>query len=353
MDMKQIEGKLFTNEELESVVLQEPNRFNKPHLMVGIATSKSLTAKEKKIYNVFLKELCSKPLGDFQNNQINISYSKIAKELDIKNRTELDKAIDEFRNIDVFFEEEFKTSKAKMISGITEPKEQSENIKFSSDSLEIRFDTKLANGILQYYDLYAKLNLAEMATIKNTYALTFYEIFKRHIGTWQKKYMLISQKEIRAKMNVNEKYLETKDFNKYVIKKAIDEINSKTKFNITTTKKKVDGEQFYSFKIMHLADMNFKTFVETIKSLDIQIIYKSNKYYISQENKKKVKLIHNDISTKPISSELAEKIWNVLFLEQQKDLLEFCSKRLGHNEIEFFLDEYEKCRKSKRRNNKK
>jgi len=314
------------NKANEPVLKQELEKFNKPHILIKIALDKALTARDKKIYNIFIRELLMLNFKQFKTNAINLSITKISQLLDVSTRTELYKSIDKLRNTDITFEDDASKTFAKMISSYTRPKNN------HKDSLRISFDTDLTDTILKYGDRYAKLDLADINSLKITHSITIYELFIRSLGTYTKQKLHYTEQELRKYLHLQDKYLDIKLFNQKVVKNSIAELNKKTKLKVTYKRVKENDINIYKFHIKQELVYNFNKFKKTILSneyyQDIVFKYKNTSYTFNKDlgDNKPQYLIFNAKKDRTIERDKAEVIWSYMYELLNKDDKEFIYK---------------------------
>lgn len=330
------------NNSNESIIKQEPKKFNKPNLMIKIAQDRSLTARDKKIYNIFIRELLSLNLQEFKNNEITLSISKLSKLLGVKYRNDLYESIENLMKTMITFEDEniqkrgtFLKTRAVMISSYTRPIETlldyDENDEYSNENLIIRFDTKLTKTILRYADKYAKLDLTDINSLKVSHAITLYEIFVRSLGIRSYQKVHYTEQELRKYLHLNDKYENTSEFNRTVIKKSIDEINKKTKLSISYKREKNSNkENVYKFEVNQDYRFSFNKFKKTIIEhyRDFSFRYKNNEYIITRDldDKNAKYLIAYAQTYKTLQKEKAEEIYQFMYEILNRDSVEFVYK---------------------------
>lgn len=356
------------NKETEPIIKQELEKFNKPHILVKIALDKALTARDKKIYNIFIRELLMLNLKQFRNNEIHFSISKISKILGISTRTELYKSIDKLRNTDIAFEGCASKTFAKMISSYTRPSENNNN-EYKAENLTIRFDTKLTEIILKYADKYAKLDLNDINSLSISHSITLYEIFIRGLGTRNYQKQHYTEQELRTYLHLESKYLDIKLFNQKVVKNSINELNEKTHLTIIYKRVKEDNVNIYKFEVKQEVLYNFNKFKKTILDnacyRDITFRYKNNEYTFSKDLNDKTPqyLIINTSTHKTLYREKAEEIWIFMYellcknieefvyrfiIFKDLDLKDFSLEGFDENDNEellFFKDNYKKSKR--------
>lgn len=334
------------NDKNEAIIHQEPNRFNKPNILVRVALDKILTTKEKKIQNFFIRELLQLNQEEYKSNEINTSVSAIVKHLGVKNRSELYQCLDTLSNTTIkFIDSKDRTlTRAKVISGYTRPLctllDGLEPCNETKDNLIIRFDTYLTKVILKYSENYAKLDLNDIAKLRITHSITLYENFIKSLGKYTTQLKNISEEELRTLLNLQDKYLDTRVFTQKVIKKCTKEINEKTKIHITFLKRvKIDGMNIYKFKIEQAYKWQFNKFkkclVENFRTNSFT--FKNGEYLFTRREENNTKdlefLISNAKTYKTISSDLAQGIYQTLYQMAQENINLFIFNFVLNREI--------------------
>jgi len=321
------------NKENEPILKQEIEKFNKPHILVKIALDKALTTRDKKIYNIFIRELLMLNLKQFKTNVINLSITKISQLLGVTTRTELYKSLDKLRNTDISFDNEAIITFPKMISSYTRAKNN------QKDSLRILFDTDLTDTILKYGNRYAKLDIADINSLKITHSITLYELFIRSLGTYTNQKLHYTEQELRKYLHLQDKYLDIKLFNQKVVKNSITELNKKTKLSVTYKRVKENNVNIYKFHIKQELIYNFNKFKKTITHnkcyQDIVFKYKATSYtfYKDLEDKKPQYLIINARTYETLDKEKAEKIWTYMYKLLNKNDKEFVYKFITFRDL--------------------
>ncbi|MHA1658566.1 MAG: replication initiation protein [Promethearchaeota archaeon] len=361
------------NEKNEAIIHQEPQKINKPDVLVNIALNKALTAKDKKIYNLIIRKLLSHNYEDLLKNEIRTSISEISRDLGILNRMDIYKILDilgetTIKFLEVFEDKQFLT-KAKMISSYSRPVEtledyNDESTNISHDNLIIRFDTHLTKTILKYSEKYAKLDINDLNNLKGSHSITLYEIFIKSLKTFEFKKKNMTEQELRILLHLEDKYLDIKSFNNQVIKKSINEINSKTKLSISYKRVKQNKENIYKFEINQDYKFNFKKFKKCILEnyYNFSFFYKNNQYSFAKDldDKNAQYLIVNHKKQNTIQKEKAEEIYQFMYALLNDKILKFVQlflieKNLSKEnysisdldendleEVDLFMENYEK-----------
>jgi len=337
------------NNEDEAILKQEHGRLNKPHLLIKISQNRELTARDKKVYNIFLRELLNQNLKEIKTNEIRLSISQVSKLLGVTTRNKLYDSIENLMNTIITFEEDYTQdwskkipklmkTRAVMVSSYSRPVESlleydNEDPK-GNNNLIIRFDTRLTSKIIEHHKYYAKLDLLDLTALKVSHSLTLYELFITALGknTYQKKNL--TEEQIRGYLHLKDKYLELKEFNNKVIKKSINEINNKTKITVSYERTKENKINIYRFKINLDIKHTFNRFRATILNNDIyrnnSFKYKNVEYVLTRDidDKKAQYLITNANSYKTVKKEKAEEIWGFMYELLNKDSTEFAYRFL-------------------------
>lgn len=338
----------------EIIIYQETNKFNKPNVLIDIGVSNQLTLKEKKVYNILLRQLLDQNIEDYQTNKIKTTIIDLCRELGIKNRNEIYQLLEKLSDTKIKFDHLFEDGKVykwncKLISGFGIEKKR-------NDSVVVSFDQFLSNEILKHNDRYTKLDLVQINQLSVTHSITLYEMFRKTICNYQEQYKNFNEQELRTKLGLQDKYLDIKDFNKKVINKSIDDINMSTFLKIElleiqrpNTKKNPSDDRIYKFKIkqgevpisfskfrdnLQRLDSNKLTFKQgkRVYTLDYQLL-NDKEYDDKNKNSKKYWLNENGNT---IESKKAQKIYESLYSEFCKNTIEFIEDKLKI-EVEDFM----------------
>ena len=214
-----------------------------------------------------------------------------------------------------------------MISSYTRPKKP-----YNKENLIIGLDTRLTRTILKYGDKYAKLDLADINSLKITHSITLYELFIRSLGTYTNQKLHYTEQELRKYLHLQDKYLDIKLFNQKVIKNSIVELNQKTKLKITYKRVKDNAINIYKFHIKQELVYNFNKFKKTILNneyyRDIVFKYENTEYTFNRDldDKKPQYLIFDIKKERTLEKEKAEEIWSYIYELLNKDDKEFIYK---------------------------
>lgn len=310
-----------------SIILQEPSKLNKPHVLIKIGLSKDLNTRAKKVYNILVRKLLTHNLEEFNTNVINTNVRELSKILNTSTKNELYESLNELLDCTMTFQEKYLKEEEEeevIIDNSTKRRNQSTtSVKLVSsitrndidDNIVIRFDTYLTSKILEYSDRYAKLDLEDLNALKNTYAITLYEIFIKALATFEHKTIVMNEKDLRHFLNVKDKYEDIRDFNKCVINKAIEEINKKTKISVTCKREKIDNIHTYKFELNQNYVVSFKKFKRALELyfVDKEFTYKKNNYIILKLIDKDKYLLSSSLTMKTKLTSKAKEIYEYLY----------------------------------------
>ena len=343
----------------KSILLQEQDKFNKPNAIIKIAHSKELSAKSKKILNVFIRELLLLNKEEALNYTIRTNISKVLKQIGIRNRNDFYKHLEELYDYSLEMLSVKKTkqqfiTRTRVISAYTTPLDLID-VELS-DKLIIEFAPFFVSKVLQYSDQYSKLDLIDMSKLKGTHTITLYENFMRFLGTYNYKEVSLTESELRQLLCLEDKYKEFKRFNDLVIKKSIREINDNTSLTITVEKIKENKVNKFLFQINQEPRINFKRFKQSIINMYNQnpfsFKYKKTEYVITKDfdDPKSKSIIVNSNTYKVEKTEKVKEIYEYLFNLYKKDYKLFTYKfflykNLNLQDIEITQnhEDYEDC----------
>lgn len=350
------------NNENEAILQQEHQKLNKPNVLIKVAHSRELNTRDKKLYNILIRELLLLNLQEFKKNEITFSLSELSNKLDTSAKNTIYENLENLMNTIITFEDTKSITRAVCISSYTKPKENADN---AIKPLTIRFDTRLTTKIIENAEQYAKLDLLDLNSLKITHSITLYEIFIRSLGTYHFQRVNYTEQELRRYLNLQDKYKDIRQFNQQVIKKSIEEINSKTQLDITYKRVKINKKNVYKFELNQMPRYSFnqfkKTIIEHYKHIVFQ--YKNNEYCISRdlEDKKAKYLLVNAKTYKTLTTEKAEEIFSFMFEDFKISALKFVHKFVmfkdlniknsnieidenDYEELDFFFENYSKSR---------
>jgi len=259
-------------------LLQEPQHFNKPSKLIKQVIDTPLTLRQKKMYSYFLRELLQQ---DNKNNEIKISLQDLFDFLKTTRETYQDDLKKLQKSIITIEEDDKFITNAVLISSYTEPKNQDKKFDLFKN-LTIRFDTRLTEVLKEIYS-YAKLDLRVIRDLKITHSLTLYEIFKRRLIKKSAGKINLTEQDIRKYLNLENKYLDIKDFNKQ-LKRWVKDIEDNSQMSINYTKRKIKKVNIYYFFVSDVVLIPFNDFkkkILRIKQIENLIFtYKKRKYFL-------------------------------------------------------------------------
>lgn len=99
-----------------------------------------------------------------------------------------------------------------------------------SGKVYVKFHPKMAPYLFDLRERYTQYHLEDVLVFKNKYAIRLYEILRSYMTHYEieegvSKEISISVDEMRSMLSIDG-YTNFKDFNKYVLKRAVDEINA-------------------------------------------------------------------------------------------------------------------------------
>lgn len=310
-----------------SIILQEPSKVNKPHILVKIGLNKDLNARAKKVYNLLVRKLLTLNLEEYSTNVINTNVRELSNLLKTTSVNDLYLSLNELLECSMTFQEKYikeeeeeiiiehsnarrkniSTTSVKLVSSITRNE--------VDDNITIRFDTYLTSKILEYSDRYAKLDLEDLNALKNTYSVTLYEIFIKSLAQFEHKTIVMSEKDLRHFLNVKDKYEDIRDFNKCVINKACEEINKKAKISVTFKREKIDNKHIYKFELNQSYIVSFKKFKKALELYFVnrEFIYKKNSYMIMKILEQEKYLLCSALTMKTSTTNKTKEIYEYLY----------------------------------------
>jgi len=369
--------------EQENILNQPENVFNKPNLLIDTLNQNSLSVKATKIYFILLRDILKQNVEEFKTRNLYTSESSLVKIMGVKNRAGMKNILQEIRNYYITFIHKFRTKDGKL-----KEKEVGTGLitKFSIDkkgkqSVRVEFDDDLINEILRLYIsddekiklFYTELDLGGLMNLKSSNSIRLYEIFKYHLAGHKNQYKDFTEKEIRKKLGIENKYTSINDFNTYVIKKSLEEINKNVPLFIKlikivrpNTKDNQTDDRIYKFKVKKISSnlLSFSNFIEFIRtsnktieckyrSIDYKLYAFSDFSKLNDESKKFIGIdselfdisIKNknlwkiDKSGKNTTKLVSNSIWKLLYSEYLKNPEKFL---FNHNLTKDELDEFKK-----------
>lgn len=353
--------------------------LNKPNFSIFISTTQ-LSALQRKGLNLFLKtaEIELKTNKEVQElkkrkKELEEELESIEKEykIDYLKKDDIEKELEivnhKFRSkIASFYEFRVKVEDVIENTGTNNKNDEyirDEMLKLKELSVEIRKDLKNWGGFVffpkveregDYFifkvidDLkeqivigkgYTPLDLLEMKKLTGIYGIIFYEIMKMYDFRGNVKLEVEEVRKLTGTMNEYNKSNEKINFynwENYVLKAGIDEINEKTLINITYDKIKYKREiKWIEFKISKKENFEDAEIKEEDKNISEEEIENNKSEY--KETKKKIKY-----------SEEIEELYNLLpQTEQLESRKEEFEKLLKEHSFEYLKSDIEYCKKKK------
>ena len=177
--------------------------------------------------------------------------------------------------------------------------------------IELEFSEKLIPYLLQLKECFTRYELKNILFLKNKYSIRIYELMKQYQTIGHRTFTIEELKEL---LILGDKYAEFKDFNKYVIKQTMEEINNHTDINIKVEQIK-KGRRVVSIKYI-------------IDSKEQQYINFLDQNYNIKEFKEKSGLENENFSSKQIM-DLFEIATEVLADAEQEQLFDYI--KLNYN----------------------
>lgn len=183
---------------------------------------------------------------------------------------------------------------------------------FDKDNKEIRaeINSNLLEMVGQIKNNFTKYSLQEFINLKYSHSKRIYQFIKRWVSFRERKISLL---ELKKYLDCNtDGYLLYKDFNRTILKKAVDEINKKTNLVVKyeTIKYKLDGEKRASVK-----EILFKFYEKQKDILEVEEI---------SENIEKavIKVKRNIFVSKSWNKRVDSKIENLILKYGEKYTIE-------------------------------
>jgi hypothetical protein len=197
------------------------NILNKPNQTIMI-TNKEITALQRKAYNVLLNRAAQQLKDNSSATTFSIGISEIKTRAGIKD------------SANVRLKEELKTLKRIEIDIVKENSDWTNfnllgEIRKNGDKLEFELPRSIRESILQN-DYYTTIDLLILKTLTGKYAVILYEIAIRYHKVQIPPFSLAEFRDLTGTTDIYTKNFY--DFEKRVIKPAIEEINTKTELTL-------------------------------------------------------------------------------------------------------------------------
>ena len=137
--------------------------------------------------------------------------------------------------------------------------------------IEVQFHPDLKPYLLELKERFSKIPLKQILKLRSRYSIRLYELLKRYEDTgFRVDYI----PELRKKLGVEDKeYKRFFDFERRVIKQAVEEINEKTDLEVSYSKKKTGRRITHiEFKIRSKRGKDTQTEKSTSESIDTQAL---------------------------------------------------------------------------------
>lgn len=334
----------------EKILYQEADKFNKPTVVVEVVRSNELSLRELKIYNILLRKLIDQSLADYQSYTVKTSISELSRELGVKNRSDIDVALEKLKWTGIKFDHIPDNGKAmtwstNLIAGWgVEHK--------NKDSLKVEFSKYLAHEVLKYSERYVKLDLVEMNALKSSHAFTLYERIKTKLYKYNYQKQNYTEAELRSFLNLEDKYPEIKDFNKAVIKKALADISNHTELTVTLLKQsKTDEGRVYHLEVRRSGyNITLSSFKKVLRyladtnQLNMTVKDGKKKRYSLEEQQVTDHQSRDELSImwlntetgKTVPTDKADELWEAVFLAYRADPVSFVEDNLNLDPSDFF-----------------
>ncbi|WP_297473571.1 replication initiation protein [Persephonella sp.] len=143
-----------------------------------------------------------------------------------------------------------------------------------AEHIEVQFHPDLKPYLLELKKRFTKIPLKQVLQLRSKYAIRLYELLKRYEDTGFRTDYL---PELRRKLGIEEKeYSRFFDFERYVLKPAVKEINEKTDLEVSYTKKRTGRRITHIEFEFHSKNANKGDTTQTEKSpsegIDIQAL---------------------------------------------------------------------------------
>lgn len=270
------------------IMFQEDCKMNKPNMLIkNVIHNKSLETKDKKVYNVILRQFLHQNLENYQTNTIRTSISQISRELNTTKREDIFPILNKLQGtIITYISDGIKWDSPLIAEKGLELKNQ--------DTLFISFAPRLTTELLKNLDTWAKLDLIEMNNLSKKASLALYECFKAYLAKhhYQNKNFYISElKDITGHKDTK---MTNGEYKRSVIDPAIKEINATTGISIEIIEKpntrNEKKELLYKFKVMTTGTLEmssglFKAMMVELVKKDYKIkqIYKGKTYTLAPQ----------------------------------------------------------------------
>lgn len=213
--------------------------------------ARGLTLTQRKIINTFI--YIAQQMGNQKRYSFPTAQLKKYCGITMKGNNDLKRQLKEMMEIIVEFNYLGKDKKWVWEATVLIP---SITIRQGSKYTEFEFTECLKEKILRP-DIYAPLNIILIAGLRSTYAIVLYEFLKDYMTAPAVPALTIEQ--FRNLLGIDEtKYQEFTDFRKWVLNKAVDEVNEKTDIHCSYTLTKEHGNRYSHISFTVTKNEKFK-----------------------------------------------------------------------------------------------
>ena len=254
----------------------ENSIINKPSAMIQTNVAK-LTAVQRKMINYLV--FFSQKTGDEKYYYTSLKKIKKACGISTTKNLDLKKQFEALGEISIKFnyleKDKYRVWKSMNVIAAVSIAENSGEVKFEIPSMlkEIILDPKI----------YAPLNVLLIAGLKSKYSIVLYELLRDYIDS--PKFPKLTIVEFRNLLSVDlKKYKNFVDFKKYVLNKAINEINEKTDITCSYKLIKSGGNKYSHIQFEFEKDIENVVKVISKTSENINILTTSLNFDKNEKN---------------------------------------------------------------------
>jgi plasmid replication initiation protein len=121
-----------------------------------------------------------------------------------------------------------------------------ERAEYKDGTVEIMFSNQIVPYLTDLRENFTRYQLNRISHLKSNYSIRLFELLRQFEF---KNERVISLEELRIMLQIEDKYRDFRDFNKRILKPALNELNQKTRYSITIqlikTLRRVTHIQFY------------------------------------------------------------------------------------------------------------
>lgn len=104
-----------------------------------------------------------------------------------------------------------------------------ERAEYKDGTVEIMFSNQIVPYLTNLRENFTRYQLSKVSHLKSNYSIRLFELLRQFEF---KKERIVSLEELRIMLQIENKYQEFRDLNKWVLKPAINELNKKTQYSI-------------------------------------------------------------------------------------------------------------------------